>query len=112
MIDGKKKGQPVVVGASITRTASVSRSSSGIPQHGGFAWREKQDSDDEKWQLLATSPEQKRNRRRSKRLILTSNRHIKSPEVVDMCNSDSDIEEVGAPEEPTVSWLVCVCLAI
>ena len=107
MIDGGKKGQPVVPGASITRTSSGSRSSfDSSTQTSRFPWREKNDSDDEEWESPTGAAGR---RRRSARLTPMSSKQIKSPEVVDMCDIDSDIEEVGAPEEPTVSWLMLFC---
>ena len=108
MIDGGKKGQPVVPGASITRTSSGSRSSlDSSTQSSRFPWREKNESDDEEWEFPTGAAAGRR--RRSARLTPMSSKQIKSPEVVDMCDIDSDIEEVGAPEEPTVSWLMLFC---
>jgi hypothetical protein len=105
MTDKRKKGQLVVAGATIGK-AHVSRSSSQQSSR-DFQWR---DSDDSDYRDEQAEPVQRRSLRTGRRA--PKNKNMKSPEVVDMCNSDSEIEEVGGPEESTVRWVSLLCDAM
>jgi len=103
---GRKKGIPIVAGAAIKK---ASQSSETLPCAIPRPWRKRGDDDsdgdyDPNQEKRRSLSPLKQERRRSRRLSSSSKiRPIhKSPEVVDICDSESEIEEVGPPEPMAV----------